>query len=271
MSEKFSIEINGDSGEVDVILGHDKPILRGYKRDNIKMVGGWYFNNIQRNVDFLSKTFSDHNIKRVNFIGTSKSCSGAIVLTKELMAKHPYIVFNLFLFSAYTTVDKSIYIRRRIEDKAPGSLKSFWNSDKYSTKAIRRMEARQLVEKNNVFINMFYPEKSKQGEPALAHRITGSNVRHIGMPVWLHNTLYPLWKRVEGNMTIEIYESEFRQMELADYNFYTKMQNYPCYRFDLYSCVEDIERFIKNLDALKVNLAAEEKAAAASNDLAKTA
>lgn len=271
MSDRFAVDIKGNSGEVDVILGHDKHILRGYKRDNVKLVGGWYFNNIALNTEFLSGIIEKHAIKRLNFIGTSKSCSGAIILTKELTAKYPEVVFNLFLYSAYTTVDRSIYIRRNIEEKAPGSLKSFWNSEKYTPKAIRRMEARGLVNKDNVFVYMFYPEKSRQGEPALAKRVTGPNITHIGMPVWLHNTLYPLWKKVEGNMTIEIYESEFREMEPSDFNFYTKMQNYPCYRFDLYSCVEDIDRFVKNLEAFKANFAAEVGVEAASRSIAKTA
>ena len=257
MSERFVVDIKSGRTEVDVILGHDKHILRGYKRDNVKMVGGWYFNNIVSNTEFLSNIIDKHAIKRVNFIGTSKSCSGAIILTKELTEKYPHVVFNLFLFSAYTTVDRDVYIRRKIEDKAPGSLKSFWNSEKYNHKAIRRMEARGLVNKKNVFVYLFYPEKSKQGEPVLVKRVTGPNITPIGMPVWLHNTLYPLWKKVEGNMTIEIYESEFRAMEPADFDFYTKLQSYEPYRFDLYSCVENIDRFVKHLEAFKADLAAE--------------
>ncbi|OBZ92231.1 hypothetical protein ADU59_27410 [Pararhizobium polonicum] len=259
MSEKFAVEINNDNGEVDVILGHGKHILRGYRRDNVKMVGGWYFSNIALNTEFLSSIIDKHSIKRLNFIGTSKSCSGAIVLTKELIRKFPKVTFNLFLFSAYTTVDREVYIRRNIEDRAPGSLVSFWESEQYTPKAIRRCEARGLVNKDNVFVYMFYPEKSKYGESQLAKRVVGSNIMHIGMPVWLHNTLYPLWKKVEGNMTIEIYESEFREMHPTDFDFYTKLQNYECYRFDLYSCVENIDRFVKHLEAFKADLAAEQR------------
>ncbi|MEQ1956678.1 hypothetical protein [Mesorhizobium sp. CN2-181] len=257
-SGKFAVEIHSDNGEVDVILGHDKHILHGYRRNNVKMVGGWYFTGISTNTELLSSIISKNFIKRVNFVGTSKSCSGAIILTKELIRIFPDVVFNLFLFSPYTTVDRNVYIRRNIEDRAPGSLKSFWNSDKYTPKAIRRSEARGLVNKDNVFVYLFYPEKCKQGEPILARRVVGPNIVHIGMPVWMHNTLYPLWKKVEGNMTIEIYESEFREMEPADFDFYTKLQSCECYRFDLYSCVEEVEQFVKNLEAFKANWAAEQ-------------
>ncbi len=256
-SERLSIEIIDDSKEVDVILGHDKPILRGYRRNNVKMVGGWYLTNITQNTELLAGIITKHALTRVNFIGTSKSCSGAIILTKELTKKFPEVVFNLFLFSPYTTLDKDIYLRRKIDELAPGSLKSFWNSEAYTQKTLRLSEARGLVNKANVFVNIFYPEKSKRGEPVLAQRVAGPNVVHIGMPVWLHNTLYPLWKKVQGDMTIEIYESEFREMEPADFDFYTSLQRHDYYRFDLYSCVEDIDRFVKNLEAFKANWAAE--------------
>ncbi len=260
MGERFVVEINGNSGEVDVILGHGKHILRGYNRDNVKLIGGWYFNNISINTEFLAGIIEKHAIKRVNFIGTSKSCTGAIILTKELISKFPNVVFNLFLFSAYTTVDRDVYIRRKIEAGAPGSLKSFWDSEKYNPKAVRRAEARGLVNKPNVFLYLFYPEKSRQGEPQLAKRVVGDNIHYIGMPVWLHNTLYPLWKKIEDNKTIEIYESEFREMQPDDFAFYTKLQNCQHYRFNLYSCVENMDRFMKHLDAFKADLVAERRA-----------
>ncbi len=261
MSDKFIIDIKENNQEIDVILGHDKHILRGYKRNNVKMLGGWYFRNIKTNVDFLLGVIAEYGLTRVNFIGTSKSCSGAIVLTKEIAPLLPEVQFKLFLFSPYTTIDRAVFVKRNIEEPAPGSLKSFWSSDKYTPSLIRRFEARGLVDKDNVLVYMFYPEKSKQGEPVLAKRVSGENIIHVGLPVWMHNTLYPLWKKVEADMTIEIYESEFREMHPTDFAFYTHLQNYPCYSFNLYSCVENMDRFIKNLEAFKENFIAEQEEA----------
>jgi hypothetical protein len=143
----------------------------------------------------------------MNFIGASKSCSGCIILGKQIIKNTTDVEVNLFMFSGYTTVDREVYIKRRIEDKAPGSLKSFWLSDKYTPEAIKRMEARELANKQNVHLYLFYPERSKQGEKVLAERVTGNNITYVKMPVYLHNTLYPLWKEVSGDMTIEIYEN----------------------------------------------------------------
>jgi hypothetical protein len=253
LDEQVSVEIVQKNGEVDIILGHDKHILNGYERDNVKLVGGWYVNNVRRNTAIVREILLEHKIQKVNFVGTSKSCTGAIIITRALMRQLPDVSFKLFLFSAYTSLDKEVYIRRKIDDRVPGSLKSVWESRAYSAELIRVAEARGLVNKDNVQVFLFFPEKSKQGEPVLARRVSGQNIVHVGMPVWMHNTLYPLWKKVENDRTIEIYESEFRKMEPADYEFYSAMQAYPVYSFNLYSCIEDPERFIKNLEAFKAN------------------
>ncbi len=245
--DRFQIDIKNDNGEVDVILGHNDHILNKYKRNNVKLKGGWYYRNIATNTEFLLYIIEKYNISKMNFIGTSKSCTGSVILTKELLKKGSTVKFNLFMFSAYTTVDKNVYIKRNLVDKVPGTLTSFWESDRYTPAAIKRMDARGLMGKKNVHMYFFFPGRSKYGEKVLAHRVTGDNVTYIELPVYMHNTLYPFWKQVENNKTIELYENQFREMHDDDFAFYSRMQNYDKYHFHLYSVLEDPKIFVKNL------------------------
>jgi len=248
-SDRFRIEIKENNGEVDVILGHSEHILHKYTRNNVKLKGGWFYRNIQLNTDFLLYVIKKYKIKKINFIGTSKSCSGAVIFTKELLKRDINIEYNLFMFSPYTTVDKKVYQKRNIIDKVPGTLVNFWESDRYTIHAIKRMEARSLIDKKNVFMYIFYPGKSEYGEKELARRIKGNNVTHIEIPVFMHNTFFPFWKEVDDNGIIELYENTFKKMHRDDYRFYSRMQNYQDYNFHLYTLMKEPNIFIKKLKA----------------------
>jgi len=247
MDNKYEINISGACDELDVILGHNEHMLKNYQRNNVKLKGGWYYRNIKTNTDFLSKVIKANNIKKINFIGTSKSCSGCVIFTKELRKIDIDIEYNLFMFSPYTTVDKKVYIRRGIEDKIPGSLKNFWESDMYYPRMIRRMEVRELVNIKNVNLYLIYPEKSPNGEKVLAERINGENVTHLEIPVGMHNTFFPFWKKVDNNREIELYEGVVKTMHINDYKFYSRMQNSTIYNFHLYQFLEEPEVFVRKL------------------------
>ena len=249
-NDTFNININDNNGEVDVILGHADHILYNYERDNIKLKGGWYYRNIGLNTDFLLYVIDKYNIKKMNFIGMSKSCSGCIIFTKQLLAKKIDIEYNLFMFSPHTTVDKEVYIKRNLIDKTPDTLKGFWERNHYNPRAISRMEARKLVGVDNVNMYIFYPEKGKNGEDVLAERVQGKNVTHIKLPVYMHNTFFPFWKKVDSNRSIELYEGVFRTMHKDDYTFYSHMQQSEAYDFHLYECLKNPNQFIEKLEEL---------------------
>ena len=245
--DRFRIDIKNNNGEVDVILGHSEHILHRYTRNNIKLKGGWFYRNIALNVEFLLYVIAKYNIKKMNFIGTSKSCSGAVIFTKELLKHNINIEYNLFMFSPYTTVDKEVYEKRKIVDKVPGTLTHFWESDRYTIHAIKRMEARRLIGKKSIHMYIFYPEKSEHGEKDLALRIKGDNVTHIELPVYMHNTFFPFWKQVNDKGIIELYENIFKKMHKYDYRFYSRMQNHQAYKFHLYTCMSEPALFIDKL------------------------
>ena len=254
IAERFIVNLKSKNGELDVILGHNKHILGHYTRDHVKLIGGWYYKDIGINVKFLSAIIEKYQIIDINFIGASKSCSGCIILAKELLKyKFPELKMKLFLFSAYTTIDRNVYIKRKIEDKAPNSLRTLWHSEYYTESLIKKMEARRLVNIKNIDIYLFYPTKSKQGEIKLARRIEGNNINYIELPVYMHNTLFPFWKKVQNDMTIELYENEFRKMHRHDYAFYTAMQMYQEYKFHLYSCIKEPHIFMAEFDKFKIS------------------
>lgn len=249
IAENFVVNIKEKDGELDVILGHNEHILSNYKRDNVKLVGGWYQNNIDLNTDFLTAIIEKYKINKLNFIGASKSCSGSIVLAKEIIRRRIQTPkMNLFLFSAYTTINKDIYIKRKLLERVPDSLFKLWDSEAYNLELIKKMELRRLIHYEDLEIFLFYPTRSKYGEEILAKRIEGANVHHIGLPVYVHNTLYPIWKKVNENRTIEIYENTIKKMHKDDYQFYLEMQEYEDYNFHLYSLLEDPEKFENNLN-----------------------
>jgi len=247
-NETFKIDINDNNGEIDVILGHSDHILHNYNRDNVKLKGGWYYRNIGLNTNFLLYIIDTYNIQKMNFIGMSKSCSGCIIFTKQLLAKDIKIEYNLFMFSPHTTIDKEVYIKRNLLDKTPGSLKGFWERNHYTPRAIKRMEARRLVGIDGVKMFIFYPEKGQNGESILAERVEGENVTHIQLPVYMHNTFFPFWKKVDNNRKIELYEGIFRTMHKDDYAFYSRMQADENYEFHLYQCLKNTDKFIEQLN-----------------------
>lgn len=250
-SNAFQVNITDKSDELDVLLGHRDFLFSKYSRNNIKLRGGWYYRNIKSNTDFIINVINRYGIRKLNFIGSSKSCTGAVIFTKELLKVRPELQCNLFLFSAYTTVDKDVHIKRKIDSFAPDTLKSFWESDRYTATAIKRMETKTLENLENVNLYLFYPEKTHRGEDILAKRVQGSNVFHIGLSVGMHNTLFPLWKKVDQERKVEIYESEFRTLSNDDYTFYSKMQSYKGYNFTLYSCLENPKAFLRHFENFK--------------------
>ena len=247
-TDRFRIEIKDNNGEVDVILGHSEHMLHKYHRNNIKLKSGWFYRNISLNVDFLLYVIDKYNIKKINFLGTSKFCSGAVILTKELLKKGIDIKYNLFMFSPYTTVNKEVYEKRGIVDKVPRTLTYFWESDRYTIHAINRMEARRLIDKPNVHMYLFYPKKSEHGEKDLVLRVKGDNVTHVELPVYMHNTFFPFWKEVDDKGIIELYENVFKKIHKDDYRFYSRMQNNQNYKFHLYTLLSEPEVFIEKLN-----------------------
>jgi len=246
--ERFSVNIREKNGEIDVVLGHDKHILGNYKRNNVKLIGGWYEKDIELNTELLAAIIEKYKIKKINFIGASKSCTGAIILAKSIIkAKVKTPKMRLFLFSGYTTLDKNVYQRRKIIEKAPSSLVKLWDSEFYTDDLIKKAELRRLVNNKFTTVYLFYPTRSKYGEKVLASRIKGDNIYHIGLPVYMHNTLYPMWKKVDKNGTIEIYEGIIKNMHKDDYRFYSEMQEYQDYNFHLYSILENPSLFQENL------------------------
>ncbi len=248
IAERFAVNIKQKNGELDVLLGHNDHILSNYKRDNVKLIGGWYHENIDLNVDFLVAVIEKYKIRTLNFIGASKSCSGEIILAKGIIrAKIKTPKMNLFMFSAYTSIDKEIYEKRRLIDKVPGSLIKLWDSEEYTKELIKEMELRRLVGNKHIEAYLFYPTRSSYGEKILASRIEGDNIHHIELPVYMHNTLYPMWKNVDQDRTIEIYENIIKKMHKDDHQFYLAMQNHKSYKFHLYSILENPEEFKEHL------------------------
>lgn len=241
-----------DSPEVTILLGFAKYMFRGFKRNNIQMKGDWYLEHIEENITYLGEHIRTHNLTVVNMIGTSKSCTGAFIFAHELSKRFPNVKFNVFAFSAYTTLEKAFYDERQLNKFLPGSLLKVWaNPEKFASAQARYGDSIHLAKGDNVSLTFLYPAYSRGGEAELAKRMQGhTNARFCSLPVRTHSIIAPFWHKLLAGQEIEVFEGVVRALPEKDYAYFSDMQNYPNYTFDLYHLLEDTDRFLVELERL---------------------
>lgn len=241
-----------DSPEVTILLGFAKYMFRGFQRNNIQMKGDWYLEYIEENIAYLSDHIGTHNLSVVNMIGTSKSCTGAFIFSHELSKRFPNVKFNIFAFSAYTTLDKAFYDERKLHKFLPGSLLKVWaHPEKFSSAQARYGDSTQLAKADNISLIFLYPRHSRGGEAELAQRMQGhANARFCALPVRTHSIIAPFWHKLRADQEIEVFEGVVRPLPAQDYAYFSDLQNYAGYTFDLYHLLEDTDRFLVELERL---------------------
>ncbi|MCT7665983.1 tetratricopeptide repeat protein [Shinella kummerowiae] len=239
-----------NSPEVTILLGFAKYMFRGFQRNNIQMKGDWYLEYIDNNIDYLSRHIRTHNLSSVNMIGTSKSCTGAFIFSHELAKRFPDVKFNVFAFSAYTTLDKAFYDERQLQKYLPGSLLKVWdNPEKFASPLARYGDSARLAQADNISLVLLYPEFSRGGEAELAKRMQKhANARFLSLPVRTHSIIAPFWHKLLASQEIEVFEGVVRPLPAQDYAYFSSLQNHPDYTFDLYHLLEDTDRFIAKLE-----------------------
>ncbi|AOF89855.1 tetratricopeptide repeat protein [Sinorhizobium sp. RAC02] len=237
--------------QVTILLGFSKYMFRGFQRNNIQMKGDWYLDHVKENTEYLSQHIRRHSLSVVNIIGTSKSCTGAFIFADELARRFPKVKFNVFAFSAYTTLDKRFYDEHQLNKYLPGSLLGVWeNSEKYASALARYGDSTQLAKANNISLILLYPEYSRGGETALALRMQGhANVRFVPLPVRTHSIIAPFWHKLLEGQEIEVFEGVVRPLPPQDYAYFSGLQDRSDYTFDLYHLLDDTERFLERLEA----------------------
>jgi tetratricopeptide (TPR) repeat protein len=241
-----------DSPEVTILLGFAKYMFRGFQRNNIQMKGDWYLEYIEENIAYLSDHIRAHNLSVVNMIGTSKSCTGAFIFSHELSKIFPNVKFNVFAFSAYTTLDKAFYDESKLNKFLPGSLLKVWaNPEKFASAQARYGDSTQLAKADNISLVFLYPRHSRGGEAELAKRMQGhANARFCALPVRTHSIIAPFWHKLREDQEIEVFEGVVRPLPAQDYAYFSELQNYAGYTFDLYHLLEDTDRFLAELERL---------------------
>lgn len=244
--------VDGKDPSVTVLLGFNKYICRGFSKNNIQVTGSWYL--IQEDIDIIVESISDYikinDATEVNFIGVSKSCTGGFILASILAAKYKNVVFRIFAFSGRTILNKEFYEERGLIDaKIAPSLLKVWKNKAYKESLELYGDARFLIEGiSNIEAYLLYPAPSRGHEPLMVERMEGlDNVKLIPLEVRLHGILYPFWKPVSKDSTIEAFEGQVIKLPDAVYEYFHRMQNYEEYKFDLYSLVYDTDDFIYNM------------------------
>ncbi|MGQ3212261.1 tetratricopeptide repeat protein [Shinella sp.] len=239
-----------DAPEVTLLLGFAKYMFRGFQRNNIQMKGDWYLDHVKENTEYLNRHIRKHDLTVVNMIGTSKSCTGAFIFSDELAKRFPKVKFNVFAFSAYTTLDKAFYDEHQLNRFLPGSLLNIWeNPGRYASALARYGDSSRLAQSDNVSLTLLYPEYSRGGEAALAQRMKGRvNARLLPLPVRTHSIIAPFWHKLLEGQEIEVFEGVVRPLPPRDYAYFSGLQNHPDYTFDLYHMLDDTDRFLAKLE-----------------------
>lgn len=241
-------EVDPTDTSVNLLLGFSRYIFNGFRQNNIQMTGDWYLEDIEENVAFLHQFIQGRGIKTVNIIGTSKSNTGAFIFTNILAQRCSDVTFRVFAFSSYTTIDKSFYVEHALMDFIPPSLKNVWKDNHaYIPENINLSDARALQGRANIELYLLYPELSRGGEPELARRVTGNNVTHIPMQLRFHSIIFPFWKTLLSGKKIELFEGQVKELPPAVFEYLQAMQAHT-YPLNLYSMINDTERFIAELE-----------------------
>lgn len=241
--------LNTDDSVITILLGFSKYICKGFSKNNIQVTGNWYLEEDESILLSITDAIDKYNFKEVNFIGISKSCTGGFIFSSILSEKYPNVHFRNFAFSAYTRLDKSFYETNNLLDKVPPSLVKIWNNDAYFDKLSKNFDAVNLMEnKNNIFTYLLYPAPSRGPEPLMVQRMEGlDNVCSIPLEVRLHGILYPFWKTISKDSTVEAFEGKVITLPEKVYQYFYEMQTYSAYKFDLYSLIYDTDTFILNM------------------------
>ena len=159
----------------------------------------------------ISSYIQENGATEVNFVGVSKSCTGGFILASKLSKKYAGVVFRIFAFSGRTILHQEFYEERGLLDgKVAPSLKKVWANKDYETVLKEYGDAKQLIKGiNNIKAYFLYPAPSRGHEPLMVERMQDlDNVHSIPLEVRLHGILYPFWKTVSKDSTVEAFEGK---------------------------------------------------------------
>lgn len=235
---------DGDN-TVTVLLGFSKYLCRGFERNNIQMTGNWYLDNVESQASDVSAYIAHHKPKFVNFVGTSKSCTGAFIFANRLAPCFPKTIFRVFAFSAYTRLDRTYYEQTGRIGDLPESLVRTWETAEGLALTERYKDAINLVQASNIKVYLIFPSRSRGTEPDAAKRMSHlENVALVPLRVRVHSVIFPFWRTLTPNAKIETFEG-LRPTKLKPdvYNYFHAMQTDPWYRFSLYTLIFETPRF----------------------------
>lgn len=234
-----------EDNSVTVLLGFSKYLCRGFERNNIQMTGNWYLENIASQVSDIASYISHYKPKFVNFVGTSKSCTGAFIFANQLATRFPKTIFRIFAFSAYTRLDRSYYEQNGMVEELPESLVRTWETPEGLAVTARYKDAVDLVQAPNIKVYLIFPSRSRGPEPDAAKRMAHlQNVALIPLRVQVHSVIFPFWKTLTPDAKVETFEG-LRPTKLKPevYRYFHAMQTDPWYRFSLYTLIFETPRF----------------------------
>ena len=249
MTEIYYNLYNNGNKTITFILGIEKLALRNFKYNNIQMIVGNEFDFFPEQIDLLYEAIVKNEIKSVNIIGMSKTCTSGVVYATALTERLVDMPINLFLFSPYTTIDEKFYRENNLLESVPRSLKIMWKKQSLHEEFLNYRDVISLVLFKNVQIFVIFPQYGVHCEPECASRIAHQeNVTLIPLRVSTHAVLLPFWNQLKWDLKIEAFENEFAYLNIKDYWYYSFFQKEFKVKDSLYELMFDHRIFLKKLD-----------------------
>lgn len=237
-------------GELTLLLGIDRKYLfKDFSEHNIQLTNTWYFDNLLSNTSVLYEYLQNRShINIINIIGTSKSCTGAMLIANKLSQLFPNKNFRLFLSSPYTRYDSNFYKKLGHYDSLPPSLIKVFEDETYSKILQRYQDIKNIIVQSNIHTYVVFPRLSPKIEGIMAAQLADlENVTFLPLPLTTHNVIHLFWKKVAEDRSYEVFEGKIGKLPKPDVEWIMKIQNNQDYSFNIYNLVYDTDNFINRI------------------------
>jgi hypothetical protein len=245
---------NPEDQTMTILLGIEKHILRDFRYNNIQLTVGNDFDYYPEYIDVIIETITRNTVSSVYILGLSKTCTAGVVYAAELAKRLVNLPIHLFCFAPYTTLREQFYRERELLDRIPRSLSNMWKKLSFSEDFYNLRDFQCLQSFTNIRTTILFPKYGSHCEPECAEPLVGQkNITLIPLDLSTHAVLYLFWQKPSRNMKIEIFENEFKLLDVKEFWYFSQFQKRFETKESLYYLMFQHDRFIDALDTFQTD------------------